>query len=54
MGEIRKRRISLIIKCCFMIAFLNGEALDIEVLLTGDEYSPATVKLLENFLKRLV
>jgi len=34
--EVQKKRIGLIVKCCFMIAFLNGENLDIELLLTGE------------------
>lgn len=54
MRELRKRRITLIIKCCFMIAFLNGESLDIELLLTGEEYSQTTLLLFEDFLNRLV
>ena len=36
-NSVRRNRMSLIIKCCYLIAYLNGEKVDIDLALTDGE-----------------
>lgn len=47
---VRERRVLFIAKCCLMVAFLNGEPLSIDSILTENNCTPSVLAQYSAFI----
>jgi hypothetical protein len=47
---IRRKRINFTVKCCLLVAALNGLKVELDAALTENDYTPRQLHRLDSFL----